>query len=66
MTTRTRGRKAIDGVTQATERVNIVLTPEHRRKLETLAPSGFSAWVRQAIDNAWPDTTIQPDKRTPA
>lgn len=59
-----RGRKAIDGATQATERVNIVLTPEHRRRLEYLAPSGFSAWVRQAIDNAWPGPTIHVDRTT--
>lgn len=61
-----RGRKAVDGATQATERVNIVLTPEHRRRLEELAPGGFSAWVRRAIDNAWPDQPTPPDERTPA
>lgn len=50
---KTPGRKAIDGVTCVTERVNIVLTKEHRQKLEALAPKGFSAWIRQQIDNAW-------------
>jgi hypothetical protein len=53
MTTKTRGRKAVDGATRATERVNIVLTREHRRRLEMLAQDGYSAWVRRAIDNAW-------------
>lgn len=48
-----RGRPPIDGTNKSTERVNVVLTPEHRRRLEQLAPDGFSAWVRQAIDNAW-------------
>ena len=44
------GRKAIDG---ATERVNVVLTKQHRDRLEQLAPSGLSCWVRAAIDHAW-------------
>ena len=48
-----RGRPPIDGTNKSIERVNVVLTPEHRRRLEQLAPNGFSAWVRQAIDNAW-------------
>lgn len=52
-TVKTPGRKAIDGVTCVTERINLVLTKEHRQKLEALAPSGFSAWVRKQIDNAW-------------
>lgn len=47
------GRKAIDGVRNATERVNIVLTKEHRDRLKQLAPNGFSPWVRAAIDRAW-------------
>jgi hypothetical protein len=47
------GRKAIDGVHGATERVNIVLTKEHRDRLKQLAPNGFSPWVRAAIDKAW-------------
>lgn len=50
---RTPGRKAIDGVTGVTERVNLVLTKEHREKLEALAPNGFSAWVRKQIDAEW-------------
>lgn len=51
--TKTPGRKAIDGITGATERVNVVLTKEHRQKLEQLAPHGFSPWIRAAIDQAW-------------
>ncbi len=50
---KTPGRKAIDGITGATARVNVVLTEEHRRRLEQLAPNGYSAWIRRAIDNAW-------------
>lgn len=47
------GRKAIDGATGVTARVNVVLTKEHRDRLEQLAPNGFSPWIRQAIDKAW-------------
>jgi hypothetical protein len=47
------GRKAVDGITGADKRVNVVLTSEHRRRLEQLAPNGFSAWIRAAIDTAW-------------
>lgn len=53
MTDKKIGRKAIDGARGATERVNIVLTKEHRARLEKLAPNGFSPWVRVAIDKAW-------------
>lgn len=56
-TSKTPGRKAIDGITGATERVNVVLTKEHRQRLEQLAPHGFSAWVRCAIDHAWSQHT---------
>jgi hypothetical protein len=66
MTTKTRGRKAIDGATEATERVNVVLTQEHRRRLELLAPGGYSAWVRRAIDNAWAGTSFPHDERKSA
>lgn len=52
-TTKRSGRKAVDGITGATERVNVVLTKEHRQRLEQLAPNGFSLWVRAAIDRAW-------------
>jgi putative SOS response-associated peptidase YedK len=47
------GRKAVDGATAVTERVNIVLTKEHKRRLDVLAAEGFSPWVRAAIDQAW-------------
>lgn len=53
MTQKTPGRKAIDGAHEVTERVNVVITKEHRERLEKLAPKGFSAWVRAAIDKAW-------------
>ena len=53
MTKNKPGRKAIDGIQGATERVNIVLTKEHRARLEKLAPNGLSPWVRTAIDKAW-------------
>jgi hypothetical protein len=48
-----RGRRAIDGVQGVTARVNIVLTEEHRKKLEKLAPEGMSPWVRAMIDKEW-------------
>lgn len=51
------GRKAVDGITNADKRVNVVLTAEHRQRLEQLAPKGFSAWIRAAIDRAWRDHT---------
>jgi hypothetical protein len=63
VTTKTRGRKAVDGATEATERVNIVLTREHRRRLEMLAQEGYSAWVRRAIDNAWVASETAPKER---
>lgn len=47
------GRKAIDGVTCVTARINAVLTPEHKRRLEALATKGISPWIREAIDKAW-------------
>jgi hypothetical protein len=47
------GRKSVDGATSVTERVNVVLTKEHKRRLDVLAADGFSAWVRAAIDKAW-------------
>ena len=53
MTKNRPGRKAVDGVQGATERVNIVLTKQHRDRLEKLATNGLSPWVRTAIDRAW-------------
>lgn len=47
------GRRAVDGATAVTERVNAVLTPEHKRRLEVLATNGISAWLRAVIDKAW-------------
>lgn len=47
------GRKAVDGVTGVTARINVVLTEEHKRRLEAMATAGISPWVRQAIDEAW-------------
>lgn len=55
------GRKAVDGAIAVTERVNIVLTKEHKRRLDALAAEGFSPWVRAAIDKAW----IERTKATP-
>lgn len=47
------GRKSVDGATAVTERVNIVLTKEHKERLEVLATEGYSPWMRAAIDKAW-------------
>ena len=47
------GRRSVDGATAVTERVNITLTKEHKRRLDVLAAEGFSPWVRAAIDKAW-------------
>lgn len=47
------GRKSIDGATAVTERVNIMLTKEHRERLEMLATAGYSCWMRAAIDKEW-------------
>lgn len=47
------GRRAVDGVTQANERINAVVTKEHKAKLQVLATEGFSAWLRAAIDKSW-------------
>lgn len=57
MTHKTPGRKAIDGARGVTKRVNVVLTQHHRDRLEKIAPEGFSAWVRSAIDKAWNEYT---------
>lgn len=54
MTTKKKpGRKAADGATNATARINAVVTDEHKRRLEKLATEGFSVWIRHAIDSAW-------------
>jgi putative SOS response-associated peptidase YedK len=55
------GRRSVDGATALTERVNVVLTKEHKRRLEVLAAEGYSPWVRAAIDKAW----IKYTKATP-
>lgn len=47
------GRRAVDGVTCVTARINVVLTEEHKRRLEAMAQAGISPWVRHAIDKAW-------------
>lgn len=48
------GRRAVDGVTKPTKRVNAAVTPEHKRRIEILTMQmGISAWLRQAIDAAW-------------
>lgn len=56
------GRKAVDGAHDVTERVNVVITKEHRDRLEKLAPQGFSAWIRAAIDKAWNEHKKESDK----
>ena len=53
MTKSKAGRKAVDGATNLTVRINAVLTEEHKRKLDMLAVRGISPWVRQQIDQAW-------------
>lgn len=47
------GRKSVDGAVEVTTRVNVVMTQEHKRRLELLATHGFSAWMRAAIDAEW-------------
>jgi len=47
------GRRAVDGVTNVNERVNAMLTKEHKQRLQQLATEGISAWLRAAIDKAW-------------
>jgi len=59
MTPRKAGRKAVDGVTGLTERINVVLTPEHKRRLEVMATKGISPWIREAIDKAWSEQKAQ-------
>lgn len=53
MTGRKPGRKAVDGAAGLTARINVVLTEEHKKKLEAMATNGISPWVRRAIDSAW-------------
>jgi hypothetical protein len=49
------GRLAIDGAV-GVRRVNIALTDSAHQKLKLLAgPLGASAWIRQAIENAYKD-----------
>jgi hypothetical protein len=48
------GRRAVDGVTKPTARVNAAVTLEHKRRIEILTMQmGISAWLRQVIDSAW-------------
>lgn len=48
------GRRAVDGVTDAKNRVTAMITPEQKRRIEILSLQlGISAWLRQAIDTAW-------------
>ena len=51
---RSPGRPALDGAEGCTERVNAMITPEHKRMLDEItANCGISVWVREAIETAY-------------
>ncbi len=45
-----RGRKAADGATDVTERINLSVTEAHKRMLAEIAPDGASSWIRRTIE----------------
>lgn len=48
------GRPALDGAAGCTERINAVVTPEHKRMLDDLTANfGISAWLRKTIETAY-------------
>lgn len=48
------GRPALDGAAGCTERINAVVTPEHKRMLDDLAANcGISVWLRETIETAY-------------
>lgn len=51
---RSPGRPALDGAEGCTQRVNAMVTPEHKRMLDEItAFSGISVWLREAIETAY-------------
>lgn len=48
------GRPALDGAASCTERINAVITPEHKRMLDWLSyDRGISVWLRETIETAY-------------